>query len=98
MRMIILFSFFLISSCTWYAEIEHISSIPNGNPFNNREETSVDAVWTGLRAERDGWYIDAAIGVDTSGDFEGRNPYGKFKLGKEIKKWHSPFRVEREKN
>ena len=79
-----------------YAEVEHLSSIPNGNPFNNREETSVDAVWTGLRSEKNGWYVDAAIGIDTSGDFDGRNPYGKFKVGKEIKTWSNPF-IFREK-
>ncbi len=87
MRSFILILFMFIQGCTWYAEFEHISSIPNGNPFNDREETSVDAVWTGLRTEKNGWYVDAAVGVDISGDFEGRNPYGKFKVGKEIKTW-----------
>lgn len=77
----------LSQSCTWYGEFEHISSIPNGTPFNKRGETSVDAVWTGVKAEKNDWYIDSAIGWDTSGEYEGRNPYGRFKIGKNIKKW-----------
>ena len=72
MRILILVLFMLCSGCnttgSWYAEVEHISSIPNGNPFNDRQETSVDVLWTGVK-------------------FEGRDPYGKFKVGKEIKTW-----------
>ena len=78
---------FLAQGCTWYGEFEHVSSIPNGNPFNDRQETSVDAVWTGIKVEKNGWYVDSAVGWDTSGEYEGRNPYGRFKVGKEIKKW-----------
>tara|TARA_R110002050_G_scaffold167938_1_gene298993 strand:+ start:1053 stop:1328 length:276 start_codon:yes stop_codon:yes gene_type:complete len=85
--LIILATVLLSQGCTWYGEFEHVSSIPNGNPFNNRQETSVDAVWTGIKAEKNGWYIDSAIGWDTSGEYEGRNPYGRFKAGKELKKW-----------
>ena len=96
MRLIVILSLLYIPGCTWYAEIEHVSSIPNGNPFNNREETSVDAIWTGLKSEKNGWYVDAAIGIDTSGDFEGRNPYGKVKIGKELKTWSNPFIFRRE--
>jgi len=77
----------LAQGCTWYGEFEHVSSIPNGNPFNDRQETSVDAVWTGIKVEKNGWYVDSAVGWDTSGEYEGRNPYGRFKVGKEIKKW-----------
>lgn len=75
------------SGCTWYGEFEHISSIPNGNPFNDRQETSADVLWTGIKAEKNGWYVDSAVGWDTSGEYEGRNPYGRFKVGKELKKW-----------
>jgi len=77
----------LLQGCTWYGEFEHVSSIPNGSPFNNREETSVDVLWTGIKVEKDGWYVDSAIGWDTSSEYQGRNPYGRFKVGKEIKKW-----------
>tara|TARA_R110002020_G_scaffold65744_1_gene173369 strand:+ start:14039 stop:14317 length:279 start_codon:yes stop_codon:yes gene_type:complete len=77
----------LAQGCTWYGEFEHVSSIPNGNPFNDRKETSVDAIWTGIKVEKNGWYVDSAVGWDTSGEYEGRNPYGRFKVGKEIKKW-----------
>ena len=77
----------LLPGCTWYGEIEHVSSLPNGTPFNNRKETSVDALWTGIRIEKNGWYVDGAVGVDTSNEYEGRNPYGRAKLGKNIKTW-----------
>ena len=77
----------LAQGCTWYGEFEHVSSIPNGNPFNDRKETSVDAIWTGIKVEKNGWYVDSAVGWDTSGEYEGRNPYGRFKVGKELKKW-----------
>lgn len=87
--LVVLSALFLFQGCTWYGEFEHVSSIPNGNPFNDRQETSVDAVWTGVRAEKNGWYVDSAVGWDTSSEYEGRNPYGRFKVGKEIKKWGS---------
>ena len=41
----------LLQGCTWYGEFEHISSIPNGTPFNDLNETSTDIVWTGLRVQ-----------------------------------------------
>lgn len=92
MRILVLVLFMLCSGCnttgSLYGEVEHISSIPNGNPFNDRKETSADVLWTGIKLTYpSGWYIDGAVGIDTSGEFEGRNPYGKFKVGKEIKTW-----------
>jgi len=84
---ILILAAFLTSGCTWYGEIEHVSSLPNGTPFNNRDETSVDALWTGIRIEKNGWYIDGAVGVDTSNEYEGRNPYGRAKFGKNLIKW-----------
>ena len=77
----------LLQGCTWYGEIEHISSIPNGTPFNNLEETSTDIIWTGLRIEKDTWYIDGAVGYERSSELEGRNPYGRIKIGKDIIQW-----------
>ena len=77
----------LSQSCTWYGEFEHISSIPNGTPFNKKAETSVDALWTGIKVQKNDSYVDSAIGWDTSGEYEGRNPYGRFKIGKNLKKW-----------
>ena len=77
----------LLQGCTWYGEFEHISSIPNGTPFNNLDETSTDIVWTGLKIEKNTWYVDGALGYETSSEFEGRNPYGRIKIGKEIKTW-----------
>lgn len=86
-KVIIALAAILLPGCTWYGEFEHVSSIPNGNPFNDRKETSVDALWTGIRVEKDGWYADGAVGVDVSSEYEGRNPFGRIKLGKNIKTW-----------
>lgn len=81
----------LIGGCqthsVWYGEVEHLSSIPNGKPFNSRTETSSDMIWTGIKTTYGAWYIDASIGADLSGELEGRNPYGKFVVGKELKTW-----------
>ena len=78
----------LLQGCTWYGEFEHLSSIPNGTPFNNLSETSTDIVWTGLKIEKNTWYVDCALGYETSSEFEGRNPYGRIKIGKELKTWN----------
>lgn len=83
-----IFILFLLQGCTWYGEVEHISSIPNGRPFNSLEETATDIVWTGLRVEKDAWYVDGAIGYDVSSELEGRNPHGRIRIGKDIKTWH----------
>jgi hypothetical protein len=77
----------LLSGCSCYGEFEHISSIPDGNPFNDRPETSTDLIWTGIRIEGNSWYVDGAIGYETSSEFEGNNPHGRIVIGKEIKKW-----------
>jgi hypothetical protein len=83
----LIFILALLQGCTWYGEFEHISSIPNGTPFNDLNETSTDIVWTGLRVQQDTWYVDGALGYETSSEFEGRNPYGRIKIGKELKTW-----------
>ena len=86
-RVTLIFALIAMTGCTWYGEYEHISSIPNGTPFNDREETSSDVIWTGIRAKRNGWYVDAAVGAETSNDLEGRDPFGRFIVGKELKTW-----------
>ena len=73
--------------CTLYGEFEHISSIPNGTPFNSRGETSTDLVWAGIEVEKDGWSADVAVGYETSSELEGRNPYGRIKVRKDLMTW-----------
>ena len=77
---------FLSISCsnlyTFY-EYEHISSIPNGRPFNNLKETSVDLLFSGLRYRENGWVIDGGIGVQTSSGLQGRDPFGRIRVGRE---------------
>ena len=86
MRLIIL-SLLLVQGCTWYGEFEHISSIPNGTPFNSRNETSTDIIWTGIKVEENGWCADVAVGYETSSELDGRNPYGRIKISKDLKTW-----------
>ena len=87
MRRVALTLILLTQGCTWYGEFEHISSIPNGTPFNSRGETSTDIVWTGIEVKKDGWSADVAVGYETSSELEGRNPYGRIKVRKDLKTW-----------
>ena len=79
MKKIALALLLLAQGCTLYGEFEHISSIPNGTPFNSRSETSTDLIWTGIEVEKNGWSADVAVGYETSSELEGRNPYGRIK-------------------
>ena len=68
----------------YFVELEHISSIQEGNPFNDNPETSTDILFAGYRYRNiNGIYIDVGAGYETSNDLEGTNPYGKIKIGKE---------------
>ena len=51
-------------------QFEHISSIPNGTPFNSnvKSKTSTDLIWTGIEVEKNGWSADVAVGYETSSE------------------------------
>jgi len=71
-----------------FVEYEHISSVTQGQPFNDNRETSADVLYTGYRFKNDeGLYLDIGLGVETvTDDLEGKDPYAKIKIGKEWKK------------
>jgi len=75
----------LLSSCSSYnpyLEYEHISSIPNGTPFNNRIEHQVDQLYVGVQLKAERCYLDLAIGSNfDSSDLDGRDPFGRTRAG-----------------
>ena len=87
MKKVALLPFFLFIGCAnsyYFVELEHISSLQEGKPFNDNPETSADILFTGYRYRNiNGIYIDVGVGYETSNDLEGTNPYGKIKVGKE---------------
>ena len=75
----------LLSGCSTYnpyLEYEHISSIPNGTPFNNRTEDQVDQIYVGVQLKKERCYLDLAVGSNLSGsDIQGRDPFGRTRAG-----------------
>ena len=70
------------SSYSPYLEYEHISSIPNGTPFNNRIEDQLDQIYVGVQLKNERCYLDLAVGSNLSGsDIQGRDPFGRTRVG-----------------
>ena len=65
--------------------LEHISSIPDGRPFNNRHETAADMIQIGIRYKQKGWKFDALIGAEVNNSFRGDNPIFILRIEKEQK-------------
>ena len=63
--------------------LEHISSIPDGRPFNNRHETAADMIQIGIRYKQKGWKFDALIGAEVNNSFRGDNPIFILRIEKE---------------
>jgi hypothetical protein len=63
--------------------LEHISSIPDGKPFNSRHETAADMIQIGIRYKQKGWKFDALIGAEVNGSFVGDNPIFILRIEKE---------------
>ena len=63
--------------------LEHISSIPDGKPFNNRHETAADMIQIGIRYKQKGWKFDALIGAEVNSSFRGDNPIFILRIEKE---------------
>ena len=63
--------------------LEHISSIPDGRPFNNRHETAADMIQIGIRYKQTGWKFDALIGAEVNSSFRGDNPIFILRIEKE---------------
>jgi hypothetical protein len=47
--------------------IEHISSYFDGKPFNSREETSIDMLYTGVRYKHSGWRAEVLVSAIVNG-------------------------------
>jgi|TARA_R110000787_G_scaffold113724_1_gene223001 hypothetical protein len=80
---------FLLTGCantSKFIELEHISSLKDGEPFNENQESSVDLLMGGYRYRSNGWTASIAIGIETSNDLEGTNPRARIIIGKE---WES---------
>ena len=80
---------FVLTGCantSKFVELEHISSLKDGKPFNDNRETSTDLLMGGYRYRSHGWTASIAIGIETSNDLEGTNPQAKIIIGKE---WES---------
>ena len=75
----------LLSSCASYnpyLEYEHISSIPDGQPFNDRDADQTDQVYIGVHLKEERCYLDLAIGTNLgSSELKGRNPFGRTRAG-----------------
>ena len=65
--------------------LEHISSIPDGKPFNSRQETAADMIQIGIRYKQKGWKFDAVIGAEVNNSFHGDNPIFILRIEKEQK-------------
>ncbi|MDA9842989.1 hypothetical protein N9C44_00805 [bacterium] len=65
--------------------MEHISSIQDGKPFNNRIETNADILWMGIRYKHNAWHIDVAIASEVNSMFAGSNPHAMFRIEREAK-------------
>lgn len=63
--------------------LEHISSIPDGKPFNSRHETAADMLQIGIRYKHKGWKVDALIGEEVNNSFRGDNPIFILRIEKE---------------
>jgi len=87
MKFFILCFILLMSGCSnlsAFFEYEHISSLPNGRPFNSKSETSTDIFFGGLRYRQNGWIVDGGLGQELSSDLVGDNPFARFRVGKEV--------------
>ena len=67
--------------------VEHLSSPTHGVPFNNKDETSVDFAYLGLRYNIKSWNfeVDVAHAINDKDDLKGQNPRAIFRIEREFK-------------
>ncbi len=67
--------------------VEHLSSPTHGVPFNNKQETSVDMAYLGLRYSVKQWNfeVDVAHAFDDKKELHGQNPRAIFRVEREFK-------------
>ncbi len=66
--------------------LQHLSSPTHGEPFNHKEETSVDFAYVGLRYSVESWNfeLDVTHAIDEGNDLKGANPRTIFKVEREF--------------
>jgi len=65
--------------------VEHISSLPDGRPFNSKPETAADMLQMGIRYKKNTWKVDVLIGTEVNSSFRGDNPRFILRIEKEHK-------------
>jgi len=68
--------------------VEHLSSPTHGVPFNNKEETSVDMAYLGLRYSVKSWNFEVDVAHafdDDHKELHGQNPRAIFRVEREFK-------------
>lgn len=68
--------------------IEHLSSPTNGEPFNNKQETSIDMPYVGIKYHKASWDMSFQFDVghviqDT--EIHGHNPRFEFRIEKQFR-------------
>jgi len=67
--------------------VEHLSSPTHGVPFNNKEETSVDMAYLGLRYSVKSWNFEVDVAHafdDDHKELHGQNPRTIFRVEREF--------------
>ena len=66
--------------------VQHLSSPTHGEPFNHKDETSVDFAFVGLRYSVESWNfeLDVTHAFDEDDDLKGANPRTIFKVEREF--------------
>jgi hypothetical protein len=66
--------------------VEHLSSPTHGFPVNNKQESSVDMAYLGLRYSVKSWNLEVDIGhaFDDKQDLHGQNPRAIFRIEREF--------------
>ena len=67
--------------------VEHLSSPTHGVPFNNKEETSVDMAYLGLRYSVKSWNFEVDVAHafdDNNKELHGQNPRTIFRVEREF--------------
>jgi len=84
-KLIVIFSLALTGcGMTPFVEVEHISHLSAGAPFNDKTEDALDHAKLGVRLRKGNFYTEAAIGYRLrDGGFYGPDDTFSFKTGYE---------------
>ena len=77
----------LADELTAVVGVQHLSSPTHGVPFNNKEETSVDMAYVGLRYSVKSWNFEVDVAHafdDDHKELHGQNPRAIFRVEREF--------------